>query len=47
MPIVAVRVVVAIASSRIPLLAMFLGALSIMATITAIAACDCCSGHHY
>jgi hypothetical protein len=53
MPIVAVRIVVAIARSRIPLLfamfvgAMFVGAISIMASITAIAACDGYSSHHY
>jgi hypothetical protein len=52
MPIVAVRIVVAIARSRIPLLvamfvgAMFVGAISIMASITAIAACKCYGSHH-
>ena len=48
MPIVAVRVVVAIARLRITLLvAMFVGVISIMASITAIAACHSYSSHYY
>jgi hypothetical protein len=48
MPIVAVRVVVAIARLRITLLlAMFVDVISIMASITAVAARDSYSSHHY
>jgi hypothetical protein len=48
MPIVAVSVVVAIARLRITLLlAMFVDVISIMASITAVAARDSYSSHHY
>jgi hypothetical protein len=51
-PIVAVRVVVAIAGSRIPLLvamfvAMFVDVISVVASIAAIATCHSNSSHHH
>jgi hypothetical protein len=47
-PVVAMSVVIAVTRSRIPLLvAMFVGVISIMAAIAAIAARNSYSGHHY